>query len=847
VESLPIDAHLPAIIASLRERPNLVLSAEPGAGKTTRVPRALLDAGFTEQGEIWVLEPRRIATRMAARRVAEELGEQPGGRVGYQVRFESVASAKTRVRFVTEGILSRRLVGDPLLREIAVVVLDEFHERHIHGDVGLSLLRQLQRTRRPELKLIAMSATLAAEPLARFLDAPIVVVPGRPYPVEIEYADKPPVAPLEQRVAAAARRAIREAPDGDVLVFLPGAAEIRRAAQACEALARELNLEIALLHGDLPARDQDRAVTRGERRKLILSTNVAETSLTIEGVRCVIDSGLARTAGHSPFSGLPTLATTPISRSSALQRAGRAGRTGPGRCLRLYTRHDHDQRPEHDLPELMRADLAETWLAVRASGHELGPSDWFEPPPTAAWAAAAELLIGLGAVEPSGALSKLGRRLADLPLHPRLARLAIAAQERGFGESGCTLAALLSERDVLLSARARFDASSHAAESGRSDLLHRLELLEAVGMRANASQLRNHELDPGAVAAVSRTQERLKRLLGDAYDDHSLNDAQRDEALLGAILIAFFDRVARRRTKQGKELVFARGGSATVAEQSVVRDDEYVVVVDAEERKTGAQRGVVARICSGIEPEWLLELFPERVQDRTELTFDPKTERVQSLQTLSYDGLVLDSVLKRDVAGPEVERLLARAASDAGLKGFVDPDALALLRERALFASSVDPNIQPLSDDALERALLRACEGKRSLAELREEPLLEHVYAQLAPGARARLAALAPDHVELPHGRRLQVHYERDKPPWVESRLQDFFGQSEGPKLAGRPLVLHLLAPNQRAVQVTSDLAGFWKRHYPEVRRELMRRYPRHSWPDDPLTAVPAGPRPRKR
>ena len=844
--ALPIDAHLPALVASLRERGNLVLSAEPGAGKTTRVPRALLDAGFAERGEVLVLEPRRIATRMAARRVAEELGEQPGGRVGYQVRFEHVASGRTRVRFVTEGILSRRLVADPKLRDVAVVVLDEFHERSIHGDVGLALLRRLQRGPRPDLKLVVMSATLDAEPLARFLDAPVLSVPGRPYPVSVDYAERPSDAPLEQRVAGALRRALGAGLSGDVLVFLPGAAEIRRAAEACQALARDAKLEIALLHGDLPARDQDRAVARRSQRKLILSTNVAETSLTIEGVNWVIDSGLVRAAGHSPFSGLPTLSTLPISRASAQQRAGRAGRTGPGNCTRLYTKADHDQRPEHDVPELLREDLAETLLAVAASGELLEPGDWLDPPPPAAWSAARELLAGLGAFDAQGKLSELGRQLAALPLHPRLSRLALNAQERGVGASGCLLAALLSERDVSLAARARFDGQRAGGDSGSSDLIHRLELIEAVGGSRDAGRLRAYDLDPGAVSAALRTQERLIKLLDDAYDDHGLNDDQREQALQNALLVAFFDRVARRRTRQGKELVFARGGSATQSETSIVREAEYLVVIDAQERKQGTQRGVIAQLCSAIEPEWLLELFPERIQDRTELAFDAKTERVQSLQTLSYDGLTLDQVVRSDVSGPEVAQVLARAASEKGLASFVDLDKLAALRERLAFAASVDKELHPLDDDALQRALLAACEGKRSFAELRADSLLEYVFADLPAGARARLARLAPETIDLAHGRRLHVHYERDKPPWVESRLQDFFGQSQGPKLGDRPLVLHLLAPNQRAVQVTSDLSGFWAKHYPDLRRELMRRYPRHAWPEDPLHAQPSAPRPRR-
>ena len=839
---LPIDAHLPALTARLRARPNLVLVAEPGAGKTTRVPRALLDAGFARDGEILVLQPRRIATRMAARRVSAELDEEVGGTVGYQVRFEQAASARTRIRFVTEGILTRRLVDDPELRKVSVVILDEFHERHLHADLGLALLRKLQRERRPELRIVVMSATLAAEPLAAYLDAEIMQVAGRPYPVSIEYAESVAHAQLEQRVAQAMRGLLRSGLDGDVLVFLPGAAEIRRAQEACQNLVREADLELAVLHGDLPAREQDKAVTPGPRRKIILSTNVAETSLTIEGVRAVIDSGLARVAGHSPFSGLPTLGTAPISRASAAQRAGRAGRLGPGRCVRLYSKHDHDGRPEHDAAEITREDLAETCLSIAASGFILAREDWFEPPPEAAWRAAQELLVGLGALTDQGALSDLGRRMANKPVHPRLSRLVFEAQARGAGASACLLAAMLGERDVLLSARTRFDRQGSDAQVGRSDLVHRLELIEAVGDDRNGSRLRAHGLDQGAVNASQRTSERLLRLF-DAHDDYALNDLQREEVLLMATCAGFFDRVAKRRTPNGANVVFARGGSASMSESSVVRDAEYLVVVDAREAK-GKSRDVVAYLASAIEPEWLLELFPERIRDETTLQFDKKTERVTAQQVLSYEGMVLDSAAHKDVTGREVTQKLVAAAQEHGLDKFFDLDKVNELRERTLFASKVDARLTPLPQDVLVQALTLAADGKKSFSELRQLNLFDYVLAQLSDAMRIKLPTVAPEQVSLPQGRRLRVHYERDKPPYVESRLQDFFGMKVGPMCGDQPIVLHLLAPNQRPVQVTTDLAGFWQRHYPDIRRELMRRYPRHAWPEDPVNATPPPPKP---
>jgi ATP-dependent helicase HrpB len=838
MQPLPIDPFLPALVAALRAKPGLVLVAEPGAGKTTRVPRALLDAGFAADGEIVVLEPRRIAARMAARRVAEELGEALGKRVGYQVRLEEVASAETRVRFVTEGVLTRRLVADRELRGVAAVVLDELHERHLQGDLALALLRKLQRERRPDLRLIAMSATLDAEPVARLLDAEILRVPGRVFEVAIEHETQRDERRLEAKVAAAVRRLLDSGLDGDVLVFLPGAAEIRRAREALEPLAKQAGLELALLHGDLPPEEQDRAVRPGRQRKVILSTNVAESSLTIEGVSAVIDSGLARMAGHSPWSGLPTLETAKISRASATQRAGRAGRLRAGRCLRLYDKHDHDGRPAHDKPEIARADLADTLLAVKASAGKLEIGDWLDAPPAQAWGAAGVLCERLGALDAGGELSELGRRMLRLPLHPRLSRVLLEAAERGASERGALLAALLSERDIVLGARARFDDRARDVESGPSDALDRLgrfEEAEAAGL--DGGTLRRHELDAGAVHAVKRTRDRLLRALprsrasGPAFDD--------DEPLLLALLAGFGDRVAKRRSKGGSELVLAGGGSVSQSPGSVMKDAELCVVLDAQQ----GPRGVVAHLLSAIEPEHLLELFPERVLDRTSVRFDAQAERVLALQELTYEGLVLDSSRVADPSGPEVERALFEAAASRGVQAFDDVEAIEGFVQRWAHASRLDARVPAPPESAGLAALRAACEGRRSFAELRTTGVIASLRALCAPSAAALLERLCPEQVELGSGRRLRVHYEPDRPPWIESRLQDFFGLRQGPRLGDQPLVLHLLAPNQRAVQVTTDLAGFWQRHYPELRRQLMRRYPRHSWPEDPLNASPPAPK----
>jgi ATP-dependent helicase HrpB len=845
MQALPIDPFLAQAIAALRAQKNLVLVAEPGAGKTTRLPRALLDAGFGEHGEIVVLEPRRIAARMAAARVASELGEPLGERIGYQVRFDERVSKRTQVRFVTEGVLTRKLASDPRLPGIAAIVLDELHERHLQGDLALALARKLQRTHRPDLCIVAMSATLEAEPVAAFLASSVMHVPGRTFAVRVSYDDKPDERPLEERVRGALARVMREAVEGDVLVFLPGAAEIRRCAELLAQKPLGVPLDVAALHGDLPAEEQDRAVrpSPAGRRKVILSTNIAESSLTIEGVRAVIDSGLSRVASHSPWSGLPQLALSKVSRASAAQRAGRAGRLAQGVCHRLYTQHDHDSRPQHDKPEIARADLCETLLAVRAAGAVLEPSDWLLAPPVEAARAANELLERLRACDASGAITERGARMAKLPVHPRLAAIALHAHALGRLEEGVALAALLAERDIARSTRARFDGQRGGAgadvQVGPSDALDRLERFERIeGSGFSSSAMRNDELDPAAVSAVRRVRDRLLRALERLPRPAGQDDGWGDAPLLAALLAGFSDRVARRRSAGSDQLVLGRGGSLKQAPSSVVRDAELVVVLDAREQ----DRGAVAQLVSAIEPEMLLELFPERVLELDEVRFDAARERVERVQGLSYEGIVLDH--SQTLAEPDARTaaLLAQAARERGLTNLFDLDALEHYERRVRHASRA-AGTAPLPDNAREQALLDTCLGKRTFGELRQASVLDALTALTAPDTLAALARVAPDSIALPSGRRLDVHYEADRPPWVQSRLQDFFGMQRGPMLGSEPLVLHLLAPNQRPVQVTTDLAGFWQRHYPDLRKQLMRRYPRHSWPDNPLIALPPAPK----
>ncbi|MBX3155371.1 MAG: ATP-dependent helicase HrpB [Deltaproteobacteria bacterium] len=845
VQRLPIDDVLPAVVGAVRDRRCAVLVAPPGAGKTTRVPGALVDAGAVD-GEVVVLQPRRLAARMAAARVAHERGGELGAEVGYEVRFDRRASAATRIRFVTEGVLTRRLLVEPELRGVGCVVLDEFHERHLDGDLALALVERL-RARRPELALVVMSATLDAEPVAAFLGgAPSVRSEGRAFPVAIEHAEQPDDLghgrPLGKQVAATVRRLARDGLDGDVLVFLPGAGEIRRVAEDLGDAAALFDLEVLPLHGDLTADEQDRAVRPAKRRKVILATNVAETSVTIDGVTAVIDSGLARIARHSPWTGLPSLQVEPVSRASCAQRAGRAGRTRPGRVVRLYTKHDHDHRRAFETPEIARSELSGAALGLYGAGLAgLGALRWYEPPPATAIAAADELLGRLGAIS-GGAITALGRRLLRFPIHPRQARVVCEGEARGVAREAAVVAALLGTRELRLERRGPAGAARIASPSDVIDDLDAILDARAAGMRAD--RLRRDGLDIGTAHEVDRVATQLARIARDEARPPG-SDEDVDRALQLAILTGFPDRVGKRRAARSSDVVFSGGGAGTLAPSSAVIDAELMVAVDVAE--TGA-RGQASRVqirrASAIDASWLLDLYLDRIDERDELVWNADKQRVERIVQMTYDGLAIDE--QRDVegarrAGRAAAELLAQQAIAAGIERLVDADALAQWRARVALVAQVAPasGLVAPTDDALAQVVARACEGAISFAELRAAGLLDLLDASLGEH-KSLVDRLAPTHLALPRRKRVPIHYELDRPPWLASRMQDFFGLARAPAIAdGRvPLVLHLLAPNQRPVQITQDLPGFWTRHYPGLRNQLARRYPRHSWPEDPTQLI---------
>lgn len=738
-----------------------MLEAPPGAGKTTRVPPALLEL----PGEIIVLEPRRLAARMAARRVAAELGEPLGETVGYQVRFEEVSSSRTRLRFVTEGVLTRRLLSDPQLQHVSCVILDEFHERHLDGDVALALLRRLQQTSRPDLRLLVMSATLDGQRVAAYLsDCPILRSQGRLFPTEIRYSPHS-AAPLEDQVRHAAERLLADrAQTGDILVFLPGAAEIRRAIRAAESLAASYSLLLLPLHGDLSPEEQDSAVLPATRRKIIFSTNVAESSITIDGVTAVIDSGLARIARDDPYTGLPSVEVARISKASANQRAGRAGRTAPGQVIRLYPQEDFVRRADSEAPEITRRELSPLLLSLHFLRADPSTIPWFDAPPAPALTAADQLLQRLEAYSRA-------RDITRLPVHPRLAVMLLDCPSA----DACTLAAAISTGDRAPS----------------PDVFSFLRAQPSFQARRLAEQLRR----------LIRTQ------------------ARTDDDLRRALLRAFPDRVVRAHT-------------VTIPPHAVTLQQEpLLLAIEVEQRRESTLP--LLRLALPVTPELLVDVFPDEIREVKTVEWNRSAERVEARSALLYGDTVIEESRSGTVPPEEAAQLLAAKAIEVGVARFTNAEEFDRLLARCAFAAQ-HANLPAID---LERALQSACAGLRSFADLMQADLPTAVLAQYSADQRRLLDHLAPDRIRLPSGRSAKIWYSPNKDPWVESRLQDFFGWTDTPRIANGqvPLTLHLLAPNQRAVQTTRDLAGFWQRLYPQLRRELGRRYPRHKWPEDPL------------
>jgi ATP-dependent helicase HrpB len=840
---LPIDAVLPELRAALGQHAAAVVRAPTGAGKTTRVPPALLDGALAGAGRILLVEPRRLAARAAARRMAAERGGRLGEEIGYQVRFDRRWGPRTRIVVVTPGILLRRLQDDRFLESTAIVIFDEFHERGLESDLAMGMVRLLQQTVRPELRIVVMSATLRVNLVAGYLgDCPVIAGEGRLHPVEIRYEPKPTGQPWPVAVARAVEQLLGET-DGDVLAFLPGLYEIRQTLRHLEPLAAERGLAVLPLYGDLPAEQQDAALLPLDRRTVVLATNVAETSVTVEGITGVVDTGLARQMTFDARLGLDRLVLTPIARDSAEQRAGRAGRTRPGVCLRLWSAASHRHRPEQTEPEIRRVDLAGAVLHLLSLGEtEVLRFPWLEPPPEAAVAQALSLLRWLGAVNDEG-VTALGRVLARLPAHPRLGRLLVEGQRLGQPESAALAAALLSERDPFL--RSLDDGPRPGSRhSSMSDVLDRAEALqayEATGRLASSVGT----LHRGAAHLLLRARGQLARVLGQEVRQPELPEQlPAEEAFLRALLAAYPDRVARRREVGSRRGVIVGGRGVSLAPSSGVTEPELFLCIDVDAGQTEA----VVRQASGVRRDWLPA---ERVRAAIEVAFDPAAEKVVARRRLRYADLVLEDTPASLPDEAETAHVLAAAAA-AHLERVLPPaDTTAGLyrtRVRCLRQWRPELGLPAFGDNELAEMLPWLCPGRRSFADLRAGPWLEALQGRLTSEQRQAVERDAPERLQVPSGSRLALHYEEGRPPILAVRIQEVFGLADTPRVAGGRVrvLLHLLAPNYRPQQVTDDLGSFWANTYPQVRKELRARYPRHAWPEDPLAAIPKA-RPRRK
>lgn len=858
-EDLPIFELEHRLVAELKAHSRLILQAPTGSGKSTQVPQILLDHGLLDAGQVVILQPRRLATRLLAARVAAERNGRLGDEVGYQIRFENVTSNRTRIRFVTEGILLRQLIQDPQLRGVSAILFDEFHERHLYGDITLARALQLQTASRPDLKLAVMSATLDAGLLEKYL-APCAILSssGRTFPVEIEYLPKPvggdgyPIWDL----AADELERIGPQTEGDVLIFMPGKYEINRTISAVRASRVSDRFVVLPLHGELPPAEQDAALAHYQKRRAIVATNVAETSLTIDGVRVVIDGGLARVARFDPRRGINTLLIEKISRASAEQRAGRAGRTARGHCLRLWTEREHLDRAQQELPEVKRLDLAEVVLTLKASGiDDIGTFRWLEPPDPQALSRAEQLLVDLGALPDKAArasslcsadsqagssryITPLGRRMLAFPVHPRYARMLLAAQQYRCVPAVALIAALTQGRNLLRrleGKQAREDREDVLGSDAESDLFILMRAFRyAENSRFDSQRCARLGINAGAARESAQLTEQFLAIARDEGLDLETGEVKAG-SIERCVLAGFPDQVAVRLDAGTLRCALVHGRRGVLARESAVHGARLLVASEVREIESSEkERQVLLTLATKIEEDWLRELFPESFREETRVEFDPALRRVVGHRATRFHDLVLGSADFSPKTDPATAQILAREvlSGSCPLKNW--DNAVEQWIARVNFVAAEFPELDfPRIDEAGKLLLLeQVCQGATSYKEIKERPVWPVVKSWLSAVQQQTLNDLAPERIKLANGRAAKIIYSDAAPPTIAARIQDLYDTPRGLAVGrGRTaLRIQVLAPNHRPIQITNDLETFWREGYPKIKKELQRKYPKHEW-----------------
>jgi ATP-dependent helicase HrpB len=890
-KKLPIYELREELTKALHSENRLLIEAPTGSGKSTQIPQMVLDGGAAGPGEVVVLQPRRLAARLLAKRVAFERGVELGGEVGYQVRMERHISASTMIRYVTEGILLRQFLSDPELRGVSAIIFDEFHERHIYGDITLARALLLQQTR-PDLKVIVMSATLEAGPLRDYL-APCreLKSEGRMYPVEIEYAPKRidfKRQPVWEAAADAFEQAIQGGAEGDVLVFMPGAYEIARTVDAIRGKRCARDFAVMPLHGELRATEQDAAVGDCAQRKVVVSTNVAETSITIDGIRVVIDSGLARIARYDPRRGIDTLLIERISQASAAQRAGRGGRTAPGKCIRLWTEKEHAARPAQELPEILRHDLAEVVLTLKAGGiTDVENFQWLEKPNPESLERTLTLLTDLGAITPfagpgchsfqslpcnnkaslplvesciqepvesfgqehtpsriregrpaisGGQLTEVGRKMVLFPMHPRYARMLLAGEEYECVRQACLIAALTQGRSILERNQGKQTRGQRDDQLGDDGISDFKRLMRAWSF-ADQNHYRTEACRPlGIHAAAARQVKPLYERFLKIAEGEGLSLNRRppeDFQLQKCILTAFSDQVAKRRDAGTLHCQVVHGRTGDLDRDSMVRDAELFVAAEIAEVE-GRDLNVRLNLCTAIQEEWLEELFPNDIIEKTSALFDPTLKRVVSKQWTEFRGLELHSKMTQDADPQQAAEIIAAEvlAGRLTIPKWDEQIEKWIARVNCLAKACPDYGIPEIDDEAREAMIQEICFGAVCRKDLKDKPVKKVVQSWLNAVQREMVDKQAPERIRLPSGMNAQVRYEAGLPPVIAATIQKLYGLEESPKIGfGQiPVVVEALAPNQRPQQKTTDMKSFWANSYPLIKKELKGRYPKHEW-----------------